>query len=69
MDNVVKFERKQTIVPKTFWDNFKDIIRRYYSENDVHLIVAAILDRECYDRTNDDIRKVVNIYYQYAPSK
>jgi hypothetical protein len=69
MDNVVKFERKQTIIPKTFWDRYKDILRMYYSENDVHLIVAAILDQECYERTNDDIRKVVNIYYQYAPAK
>ena len=67
-DNVIEFKKK-TQQPLTFWDRFKEILRRYYSENDVHLIVAAIMDMDCYQRTNDDIRKVADIYYQYAPGK
>ena len=68
-DNVIEFKKKTQQQPLTFWDRFKEILRRYYSENDVHLIVAAIMDMDCYQRTNDDIRKVADIYYQYAPSK
>jgi len=71
MSNVVVFKPKQQpeIQPKqNFWLSFKDVLRKYYSETDVHLIVAAIMDNDCYDRTNDDIRKVADIYYKYVPS-
>jgi len=71
MSNVLEFKPKQqpVILPKqNFWLSFKDVLRKYYSENDVHLIVAAIMDSECYDRTNDDIRKVADIYYKHAPN-
>ena len=70
MSNVIDFKSKRTVqVPATFWDNFKDVLRKYYSENDVHLIVAAIMDMDCYQRTSDDIRKVADIYYKFAPEK
>jgi hypothetical protein len=71
MSNVIEFKPKQqpAVHPKKhFWLSFKDLLRKYYSENDVHLIVAAIMDNECYERTNDDIRKVVDIYYEFVPS-
>jgi len=71
MSNVLEFKPKQQpeIHPKKhFWSSFKDVLRKYYSETDVHLIVAAIMDSDCYDRTNDDIRKVADIYYKYVPS-
>jgi len=71
MSNVVEFKPKQTtsIQPKqNFWLSFKDVLRKYYSETDVHLIVAAIMDSDCYDRTNDDIRKMADIYFKNVPS-
>jgi hypothetical protein len=70
MNNVVEFKPKQQTVvqPKQhFWLSFKNVLRKYYSENDVHLIVAAIMDSECYEKTNDDIRKIADIYYKFAP--
>jgi len=70
MNNVLEFKPKQqTLVqPKQhFWLSFKNVLRKYYSENDVHLIVAAIMDSECYEKTNDDIRKIADIYYKFAP--
>ena len=70
MGTVLEFKQKtKQAQPETFWDRFKGVLRKYYSENDVHLIVAAILDMECYQRTNDDIRKVADIYYKFAPEK
>lgn len=74
MGTVLEFKKNNIAkpvisIPVSFWDKFKDILRKYYSENDVHLIVAAIMDKECYDRTNDDIRKVADIYYKFAPEK
>jgi hypothetical protein len=71
MSNVLEFKPKQQPeihLKKHFWLSFKDVLRKYYSETDVHLIVAAIMDSDCYDRTNDDIRKVADIYYKYVPS-
>jgi hypothetical protein len=72
MTNVVEFKPKQQNInyadKPNFWQLFKDMLRNYYSENNVHLIVAAITDTECYERTNDDIRKVADIYYKFAPS-
>jgi uncharacterized protein YgiM (DUF1202 family) len=70
MNNVLEFKPKQQTVvqPKQhFWLSFKNVLRKYYSENDVHLIVAAIMDSECYEKTNDDIRKIADIYYKFAP--
>lgn len=66
MSNVIEFKPKHQLEinpRKHFWLSFKDLLREKYSETVVHLIVAAIMDRECYERTNDDIRKVVDIYY------
>ena len=74
MGTVLEFKKIVTAkpvinIPASFWDRFKDILRMYYSENDVHLIVAAIMDKDCYERTNDDIRKAADIYYKFAPAK
>ena len=74
MGTVLEFKTRQQVktsinIPVAFWDRFKEVIRMYYSENDVHLIVAAIMDRDCYERTSDEIRKVADIYYTHAPSK
>jgi hypothetical protein len=69
MGTILEFKPKTKQVPVTFWERYKDVLRKYYSENDVHLIVAAIMDTECYERTNDDIRKVADIYYRFAPEK
>jgi hypothetical protein len=69
MGTILEFKPKTKQVPVTFWDRYKDVLRKYYSENDVHLIVAAIMDTDCYERTNDDIRKVADIYYKFAPEK
>lgn len=69
MGTILEFKPKSKQVPVTFWQRYKDVLRKYYSENDVHLIVAAIMDTDCYERTNDDIRKVADIYYRFAPEK
>jgi len=74
MGTVLEFKKNNITkpvinIPINFWDKFKEVLRKYYSENDVHLIVAAIMDKDCYDRTNDDIRKVADIYYRFAPEK
>ena len=74
MGTVLEFKKNNVAkpvisIPASFWDRFKDILRMYYSENDVHLIVAAIMDKDCYERTNDDIRKAADIYYKFAPAK
>jgi hypothetical protein len=74
MGTVLEFKKNNITkpvinIPVNFWDRFKEVLRKYYSENDVHLIVAAIMDKECYERTNDDIRKVADIYYRFAPEK
>jgi len=69
MGTILEFKPKTKQVPVTFWERYKDVLRKYYSENDVHLIVAAIMDTDCYERTNDDIRKVADIYYKFAPEK
>jgi hypothetical protein len=71
MSNVLEFKPRQQIeiLPKdNFWLSFKNVLRKYYSENDVHLIIAAIMDNECYKRTNDDIRSVADIYFKHVPS-
>ena len=74
MGTVLEFKKNNVAkpvisIPASFWDKFKDVLRKYYTENDVHLIVAAIMDKECYERTNDDIRKVADIYYKFAPER
>ena len=74
MGTVLEFKKNNITkpvinIPVNFWDRFKEVLHKYYSENDVHLIVAAIMDKECYERTNDDIRKVADIYYRFAPEK
>ena len=74
MGTVLEFKKNNITkpvinIPVNFWDRFKEVLRKYYTENDVHLIVAAIMDKECYERTNDDIRKVADIYYRFAPEK
>lgn len=71
MNNVLEFKPKHQpeIQPKQhFWLSFKNVLRKYHSETDVHLIVAAIMDTDCYEHTNDDIRKVADIYFKYVPS-
>ena len=75
MSNVLEFKPKLKRATKpfynpkqSFWQSYKEVLRKFYSENDVHLIVAAIMDSECYERTNDDIRKVVDVYYRLVPS-
>ena len=70
MSNVVEFKKKETFQkPATFWDRFKDMLRNYYSETEVHLIVASILDEDCYNRADDSVKNVANIYYRFAPEK
>ena len=71
MGEVVEFKRTNTKSEPilSFWDNFKEILRKYYDEIDVHLIVAAILDKDCYEKTNDTIRKAADLYYKFAPAK
>lgn len=74
MGTVLEFKKNNIAKPvitvqETFWDKFKDVVRMYYSENDLHLAIAAILDKDCYERTNDDIRKLADIYFRNAPVK
>lgn len=71
MATILQFKPKTTQqqVPVTFWDRYKDVLRKYYTEDDVHLIVAAIMDPDCYQNARDHVRKAADIYYQYAPAK
>jgi len=50
-----------------FWDRFKETLRNYYPEQDVQLTVAAILDKDCYDRAKPSIQDIANIYFRNAP--
>jgi len=70
MGDILDFQKPPKPVvarPKTFWDKFKDILRTYYDEQDVHLAVAAIYDRDCYDRAKPEIRNIADIYFRNAP--
>jgi hypothetical protein len=70
MGDVVDFRRSMQPamdMPQTFWDKFKSILRRLYTEETVHLVVAAIHDKDCYDRAKPEVRYIVDIYARYAP--
>ena len=70
MSNVIEFRSKQKVqVPVTFWDNFKNMLRKYYTETEVHLIVASILDKDCYERADVTIKHVADLYYKFAPER
>jgi hypothetical protein len=70
MGDIIEFQRPAKPVPQmpvTFWDKFKDILRKYYTEETVHLAVAAIYDKDCYDRASPEIRQIADIYNRFAP--
>lgn len=70
MSNVIEFKSKQKVqIPATFWDNFKDMLRNHYTETEVHLIVASILDKDCYERADKTIKHVADLYYKFAPER
>ena len=71
MGDIIEFQRPTKPVPPmpvTFWDKFKDILRQHYTEETVHLAVAAIYDKDCYDRASPEIRQIADIYNRFAPN-
>jgi hypothetical protein len=74
MGEVVQFSTKQTAkpiisIPASFWDSYKDLLRKYYEPHQVERIVAAILDQEIYYTTEDWVREAADLYYKHAPEK
>ena len=70
MAEILEFRKLDKPIPPqplTFWDKFKDILCRYYTEETVHLAVAAIYDKDCYDRASPEIRTIADIYNRFAP--
>ena len=74
MGEVLQFKTNQTAkpvitFPATFWDSYKDLLRKYYEPHQVERIVAAILDEEIYNTTEDWVREAASLYYKHAPAK
>ena len=68
MHNVVEFKRKQeTAKPLTFFDRYKALIRKYYTQEDFFLIVASVYDTDCYHEAPEHIQHAVDIYYRFKP--
>jgi hypothetical protein len=70
MGDVIDFQRPAKPAepaPLTFYGKFKDVIRQHYAEHDVHLVVAAIHDKDCYDRASPEVRAVVDLYNRFSP--
>jgi len=70
MGTVLEFKSKtKQQIPVTFWQQYKDLLRKYYDKDVVERIVAAVLDKEIYETTDEHIRYAAQIYYKYAPEK
>jgi hypothetical protein len=70
MGTVLEFKSKtKQQIPATFWQQYKDLLRKYYDRDVVERIVAAVLDKEIYETTDEHIRYAAQIYYKYAPEK
>jgi hypothetical protein len=71
MGEVIEFKskNKQQHIPVTFWQQYKDLLRKYYDKDVVERIVAAVHDPEIYDTTDEHIRHAVQLYYKHAPAK
>ena len=66
-DNILIFKRKNVNKPLTFMDKFKDIVRKYYSQEELYLIIAAIYDTEVYNEMPEHIQYVVDVFYKFKP--
>jgi len=70
MGEIIEFKSKnQQYIPVTFWQQYKTLLRKYYDKDLVERIVAAILDREVYETTDDHIRYAADLYYKFAPER
>lgn len=70
MGDILQFKSKQPVqAPATFWQNYKTMLRKYYDQGQVERIVAAILDMEIYNTTEDWVRDAADLYYKHAPDK
>lgn len=70
MGEIIEFKSKnQQHIPITFWQQYKTLLRKYYDKDLVERIVAAILDREVYETTDDHIRYAADLYYKFAPER
>jgi len=59
----LKLHSLRSHVYENRYDLFKSILRQHMQETAVAVVVAAIHDRECYDRTTPDIKKIVDMYH------
>lgn len=69
-DNVIEFKRKEKPVykePETYWERYKTLLRKHFPPPVVERIVAAILDKECYELTDQFIRDAADIYFKNDP--
>lgn len=66
-DNILIFKRKEYNKPLTFMDKFKDIVRKYYSQEELYLIIASLYDSEIYNEMPEHIQYCVDVYYRFKP--
>ena len=73
MGEIVEFKKLTKSLDQdpvvSFWQRYKDLLRKYYDKDLVERIVAAILDKEVYETTDDHIRYAADLYYKFAPER
>lgn len=69
MGDVIIFNNNAVKKPESFWVQFKRLIRKYHTPADSERIIAAILDTECYEMTDEHIRKAADLYFMHAPER
>lgn len=65
MDNIIEFKRKTISKPLTTYDKYKDILRKYYTDDEVLYIVASLYDSDYYNEASDHIKKAVDLYHTH----
>lgn len=71
MGDVIDFVERQLIQksksrdPGDWFELFKALLRERMPTDDVHLVVAAVLDEECYGLSSPAIQRLANIYFEH----
>jgi hypothetical protein len=73
MGEIIEFKKPSKSLDQdpviSFWQKYKDILRKYHDKDLVERIVAAILDKEVYETTDEHIRYAADLYFKHAPER
>lgn len=61
----IDFKRRCKVVPNPFFEKFLDLLRKHgICEDDISEVVDAINDPLYYETVEEDIKKLVKIYFE-----